>query len=165
MTEISEVAKETVYVLKYFNPMFISKIPASVLKGLRELAQKSSFDVRCNIDGNKKLSEQDISEETKDLISLIYYSYIATEEEKKQMIEVWNKNELSYQKEMSEKYNLDKIFKRNNIGIDNRMKDEELENAELRIDDKKNLPIKINENNIFKKILKFIVEFVKKIKK
>ena len=38
---------------------------------------------------------------------------------------------------MSEKYNLDKIFKRNNIGIDNRMKDEELENAELRIDDKK----------------------------
>lgn len=112
LLEISDVAKETITVLNYFNTEFVSKIPSNVLEGLKEVANKSSLTF--NIKQNKKLAEQKISEETKDLISLIYYSYIATEEQKKELKKTWNENELLYQEELRKKYNTDNIFKREN---------------------------------------------------
>lgn len=108
--EISDVARETVYILEYFNPEFIAKIPTNFLNTLKELSQKSNIPV--SIDRNKKLKEQEVLGETKDLISLIYYSYIATEEQKKELTELWSKNELLYQEELREKYNPDNIFKK-----------------------------------------------------
>lgn len=108
--EIRDVAKETVCVLDYFEPQFISKIPEYVLTNLKELAEKSNIKVI--IDRNKELKEQAISEETKDFIALIYYNYIATKEQKTQILEIWNQNELLYQEEIRKKYNPDDIFKK-----------------------------------------------------
>lgn len=110
--EISDIAKETLDVLMYFDVEFVSKIPDDFLNELKVLAKKSTLTVK--IDKNKKLKEQDILEETKDLISLIHYTYIATEEEKKEIEEIWNKNEEVYQKKLREKYNPDDIFKKSN---------------------------------------------------
>lgn len=141
--EISNVAKETVEILNYFDTDFVSKISPNFINSLKELAQNSNIIVK--IDKNKKLNEQNISEESKDLISLIYYNYIATKEKKKEILKIWNKNEELYQKNINEKYSIDNIFKKSNI------KDFEQE-------DSKSLAIIQNQSYIQK-----IINFLKRI--
>ena len=138
--EINDVAKETLDILKYFDANIVSKIPINFLNLLSELAQKSNKVV--NIDKNKKLKEQNISEESKDLISLIYYNYIATGEEKEKILKIWNKNETLYQKQISEKYSIEKIFQKNNG------RDYAQENS--------NLPTVISKENLIQKIINFL---------
>ena len=107
--EINDVAKETLEVLKYFDLDFIAKISGKFLMNLKKLSEKSNIIV--TIDQNLKLKDQKISNECKDLISIIYYKYIATEEEKRTIIDIWNNNEALYQEKNREKYNPDNIFK------------------------------------------------------
>lgn len=75
------------------------------------MAETSRITV--NIDRYKKLEEQEISEDCKDLISLIYYNYVANGNDKEEILKCWNKNEEKYQNELNEKYNANDIF--NNI--------------------------------------------------
>lgn len=67
---MNDVAKEVFGVLYYFDNELIKKIPVKFLKYIKELATKSDKEV--NIDIQKELDEQNISEESKDLIALIY---------------------------------------------------------------------------------------------
>ena len=109
--KINDVAKETVMVLKYFEEKFTSKIPSKFILLLNRLAQESNIDVY--IDKGKKLNEQNISEECKDLISLMYYSYIADETEKEEIGKIWRQNEELYQNKLKEKFDYDNMFKNN----------------------------------------------------
>lgn len=111
--EIRDVAKETLYMLEYFNPKFIAKIPLSFMNNLKEIAKGSNMIVK--VDRSRKLKDQPILEETKELIALIYYSYIATEEQKKELTEIWSENERVYQEELRKKYNPDNLFKKKTI--------------------------------------------------
>ena len=43
---------------------------------------------------SKKLKDQDISQECKDFISIMYYYYHANDEEKKELISKWNDNDI-----------------------------------------------------------------------
>lgn len=104
-----DVLKETLYVLSYFDNSFLEKIPDSFLNALKELALKSNKEVY--IDYSKSLKEQNISDDCKDLISLIYYNYIASQDEKKELMNIWKSNENIYQKDLHEKYNPENIFK------------------------------------------------------
>ncbi len=135
--ETKDIAKETIEVFKYLDASLIENISKSFLDFLEELSQESNIIV--NIDSNKKLRDQNISEECKDLISLIYYNYIADENEKKEILKIWNNNERIYQKDLNEIYKVDKIF-------------EKKEGKKIA---KTELPI-IYKENIFKKIIKFI---------
>ena len=90
--EIKDVAAETVIVLEHLNNDILKKIPDKFMKPLKDLAQESKHTIQ--IDINKSLEEQNISEETKDLIALIYYIYIADKNEKKEIIDLWNKNDI-----------------------------------------------------------------------
>lgn len=101
MVEICDVALETLEVLKYFNTEFTSKISESFLNSLKELAKKSKLEVK--IDANKKLINQNISEETKDIISLIYYNYLLMIKKKmksqkygKKMMRNFRKNQMKF---------------------------------------------------------------------
>lgn len=109
MIKVDDIAKETLDILKYFNSDFVSKIPNKFLENLKMIAETSQIAV--NIDKNKKLEEQEITEDCKDLISLIYYSYVANENDKKEILKCWNKNEQKYQNELNEEYNANDIFK------------------------------------------------------
>lgn len=109
MIKIPDIAKETLYILNYFDSNFVSKIPNKFLENLKKIAEKSQITV--NIDMYKKLKEQEISEECKDLISLIYYNYVANENDKEEILKCWNKNEEKYQDELNKKYNANDIFK------------------------------------------------------
>ena len=110
--EMNDIAKETIEVLNYFDFDFISKISSNFLNKLKELSKNSNIIVK--VDENKKLKEQNISKESKELIALIYYDYIADKEEKKEIINIWNKNEKLYQESLNKKYNVDNIFKNTN---------------------------------------------------
>lgn len=146
----TNVFKETLEVLKHFDSEFLSKIPNEFLNAMKEFASKSTITV--NIDTSKNLIEQDISEECKEMISLIFYSYIATKEEKEELTELWNVNEEAYQKGLKEKYNVDNIF-------ENSKKVIETESAE---DSKKEL-VEYKEKNFFQKIIEKIKNwFIKK---
>ena len=141
---ISDVSKETLTFLAFFDNKMIEKIPNYVIEKLCKEAADSNLSFY--IDTNKSFSEQTISEKSKDLISLIYYDYIAEEEEKKEILKQWNLNEENYQKVLSEKYNTDNIFKKQQEKI-------VVENT--------NLPIEIKDESFFKKIINFIKKFLK----
>ena len=108
--EISNAAKEALCICEYFDPKITMKISDDFLMKLKILASEANTVVKLDFD--KKLSEQNISEMAKDLIALIYYSYMATEDEKLKLKETWNKNELEYREYIKEKYNPDNIFKK-----------------------------------------------------
>lgn len=107
--EINNAAKEVLYLCEYFDPEINMKIPENFLLKLKELASTSNIIV--SIDYKKKLTEQKISETAKDILALIYYSYIAEPEEKSKIKEAWDKNEAKHKAYIKEKYNPEKIFK------------------------------------------------------
>ena len=143
MKEINDVAEETLEVLRYFDNEFVSKIPRNVIKKLEELAIDS--DEKVIIDKSKKLNEQAISEECKGLISLIYYNYFTNDEEKKEILNIWNENERLYQEELSQKYKIDIILK----------------NEKQNNDIQENLLVVKENKNIFQKIWSFIEKLFK----
>ena len=139
--EISNVAKETICILACFDNSFVSKIPSNFLNEMKNLSKDSNIIVK--IDKNKKLEKQNILEETKDMISLIYYSYIATREEKEELKRIWNNNELLYKKELEEKYNHNNIFNKSK---------EDKENKLMVID---------NKEGMLEKLKKFFINLLK----
>lgn len=108
MIQVNDICKEVLIILSYFNDDLIKKIPTRVFKKLSELSVGSKIELY--IDTEKDLDKQNISEESKDLISLIYYNFIADENEKNRLMKLWNDNENIYQEKLMEKYNVDNIF-------------------------------------------------------
>ncbi len=110
--KINDICKEVLTILAFLNGELIEKIPTKVFQKLTELAAES----KCSyyISTKKNLNEQNISEESKDLIALLYYNYMADENEKNELLKIWNENEKEYQKKLNEKYNIDNIFKKTN---------------------------------------------------
>lgn len=90
-TKYIDTAYETLYILNHCDKEFISKIPTKILNNLNEIAKNSSKKI--NLLPNKKLKEQNISDETKDFISGLYYTYIADKNEKKEILSIWQQNE------------------------------------------------------------------------
>lgn len=95
--------------LEYLPQSYMEKLP----KKLIELIKKQSNEkFNIDIDTNKSLLEQDFSKKTKDLIAVIKYNYWSTEEERKQLKNLFYENENKYQDELLEKYNPNDIFKK-----------------------------------------------------
>ena len=87
----NDIYKEVFMVLSNFNDDVIKKIPNSVFDKIIKLSADSKIEV--NIDVNKTIEEQNISEESKNMLSLIYYKYIANNNEKKELIKLWEFND------------------------------------------------------------------------
>lgn len=107
--EISNAAKEVLCLCECFAPEINMKMPENFLLKLKELASTSNIIV--SIDYKKKLTEQKISETAKDILALIYYSYIAEPEEKSKIKETWDKNDAEHKAYIKEKYDPKRIFK------------------------------------------------------
>ena len=110
--ENNDVYKEVFTILSFFSNDLIDKIPSTVLETIGNLSLNSNANFY--IDKEKSLKDQNISDDSKNLISLIYYSYIASENEKNELLKLWNNNENKHQKDLREKYNPNNIFKKNN---------------------------------------------------
>lgn len=149
--EKNDVCKEVLTILSYFSNELIEKIPDKFFKKLSELAADSKADFY--IDTEKDLAEQNISEESKDLISLIYYSFIADKDEKNELLKIWNENENKYQENLREIYNPDNIFQ-------SKMNEtSKIENSSL---SNNTAMIKYKKETIFDKIISFIKRKLKK---
>ncbi len=142
--ETNDICKEALIILSYFNNDLIEKIPNKVFSKLLELSANSK--IHLHIDTKKDLDKQDISEESKDLVSLIYYSFIADKNEKNELFKLWTDNENIYQEKLREKYNIDNIFK-NNISKTSNIDTTTLPSTAI---------IKHEKENVFYKIKKFI---------
>ena len=99
---MNDIAKEVVSILDYVDYELIKKIPIKFLDYLKNTAKDSNKEV--DIDLNKSLLEQNISEESKDLIALIYYNYLVSEEEKRKVLKTWENNEKIYQGNLENEY-------------------------------------------------------------
>lgn len=95
--------------LEYLPQSYIKKLP----KKLIDLIKKQSNEkFNIYIDTNKSLLDQNFSNKTKDLIAVIKYNYWSTDEERKQLKNIFYENENKYQEELLEKYNPNDIFKK-----------------------------------------------------
>ncbi len=106
---ISDISKETLTFLAFFDDEMINKIPSNFIVKLCEEAADSTVDFFIN--PNRSFEDQKISEKSKDLISLIYYNYIADEIEKKEIKNQWKLNDKNFKVLQTEIYNPDNLFK------------------------------------------------------
>lgn len=86
----NDLAKELIVLLAYFDNDFVDNIPDEIIDNLNDLAADSDKDFY--IDASKKLDEQEISDECKDLIALLYHMY-ADDNTKDELLKKWYDNE------------------------------------------------------------------------
>lgn len=79
-----DVAKEFLMVLAYCDSNFVNNIPDYIMKKMNDLAADSLKEVY--IDKNKTLMEQDISNECRELIGMIYFTYAIDSDAKKDLL-------------------------------------------------------------------------------
>lgn len=99
---------ELLEVLSYMDEGYTNKIPKKLMALFKENAL-STYEK--HIDINKSLEEQNISRKTTALIAVLTVQYWCEDENQKQeLLNIFNENERKYQKEIREKYNPDNIF-------------------------------------------------------
>ena len=85
-----DLAKELLTVIPYLNNTFVSNLPRNFIANLTTLAANSTKDFY--IQKDKRLEEQNLSEECKNWLSLLYYEYVDLSD-KKDILESWFKND------------------------------------------------------------------------
>lgn len=80
----SDVCKETIMVLSYCEDSFVDKLPDYVLRELNNRAADSENNFY--VDTNKSLDEQCLSDECKDLLGELYFTYILNSDSKKELL-------------------------------------------------------------------------------
>lgn len=128
-------------ILKYLDDDEKKNIPYEIRKAIHE---KKDKNYNWNYDESKKLNEQNINRKTIAMLSYLNMEYLLNDEQKKLMEELHKFNEKKIEKEKSEKYNSDSIFKNN-------MKYEKKEEATL---------IEVKEKKWYEKIFSFIKNLI-----
>ena len=142
--EFDSIACETLCVLEHCDKSFINRIPAKILNKLKSIESNSSTNIK--IYKNKKIEEQDISEDTKNFIALLYYNYVASVEERKDILSIWIKNDNIKNEEIS----TINLFETKNDIVEPKKLEQEVND---------NTGIVVYKENIFKKLLQKIKHF------
>lgn len=87
----NDIAKEVLTIIYYSDKEIQDNIPDDVLKKLTILAADSNKDVY--IEKDKSLNEQNLSKESLDYFSALYYLYVANSEEKDKILSSWIAND------------------------------------------------------------------------
>lgn len=104
-----EIYSEVYEILNQMGDRFISKLPNKLFELIKN-EKLDSYNPKYNLD--VPLEEQNIKEDTIDMIALLYLNYwCEDEEEKRELSKVFQENEEKHQKELNEKYNTDNLFK------------------------------------------------------
>ena len=104
-------------------------------------------------DENKTLDEQNISEETKKILALIYRDYLVSDEERKELIIEENNIRQKLENEKKEKYNVEDIFNNKTKNSQNTNKDSNINKLTIK---------ESNNEKWYKKIFEIILNFFKK---
>lgn len=134
---------EVVEILKYSEKEIIDKIPE---KFMQFLYKNMDSEYKANINFMNENWDNEIKQDTKAILALIYRDYIVTKEERHKLIEKEQEEIKQEEENIREKYNPDKLFK----------KKEDVESEDT-INDMQLIEIK--EESWYKKIWKKIVSF------
>lgn len=139
---------EVLEIISHFSEEEYSKIPSEKIKFYEDNKDKNyNYKINPEID----LQEQYISKEAEALLVILFRDYFATQEQKDVLDNLLKQNQEKTDKEKNEKYNSDDIFKNNsnlNSITDNASK-------EL-------LPVKVNKEAWYIKILEFFKSIFRK---
>lgn len=132
--------KEVMEILNFVPKESIEKIPRTVLEVFKT---KMDNDWQFKVDINKSFEEQDLLDETKAIFANIFRDYWATPYQKERIEAKEKYDRQKIEKEKSEKYNPDDLFKKKKIPINQEKKEIS------------NLPIEIKKDNFYEKIINF----------
>ena len=108
--ETKKAYSEILEILKYMPLEYVEKIP----KQLIEIFKKEKMeDYEPQIDKDIVPSGKELQEQTLQILAMLNYNYWCdSEEHKKELYDKYKKNEIQREKELKEKYDIDKIFER-----------------------------------------------------
>jgi len=110
MSDLSKAYSEVYSILNFVDEYYVSKISS---KFIEYMYRKKDDNYTPNIDMSIPLEEQELQEDTANILAMIKYNYwCETAEEKQELMDILNKNEEKYQAEIKEKYNPDNLFKK-----------------------------------------------------
>jgi hypothetical protein len=105
MSDVYERAcSEVLAIIPYLDEECSKKIPTKFIKKIEEISDKEYIP---NIDKNKNLKEQELLEETRAILALIYRDYLCTKEEREKLILQEKEERIRIEKEKQEKYKID----------------------------------------------------------
>ena len=99
--------KEVLEVFKYMSEEDVKKVPEDMILTFETKQDKNHT---FKIDVNKSIEEQNLLEETKDILSNVFRDYWATPEQREKIIARENFEREKIELEKRERYNPDKIF-------------------------------------------------------
>ena len=107
---------EVLVILNHMSKEDINKIPQNVINGF-ELNKDKNHHFEIN--SEKPLEEQDILEETKDILSVLFRDYWASQEQKNKILAKENHDRMISEEEKRKKFDVNDLFKTNNTHSDN----------------------------------------------
>ena len=126
--------------LKYFPNSFIEKLPNKLLE---IISLKADRKYLIDVDTDKSINEQNISNKTKMILAVLTYNYWSNEKQKDIIKKKLYNNKKIYQRNLTEKYNSDNLFKNKETKV------ETVENSVAMIEYKESIFTKIK--NWFKR--------------
>jgi len=147
--EYKKSLKELNTILNYMNVEYLNKIPT---KFINFINNNMDIDYIPNIDKNMPINKQNLSKDTKVLLSLIYRNYWCDSEIKEKLLHEDLIEKKKHEKELQEIYNPDNLFIKRT-----------LTNTES---DEKNVSmVQYKNDSWYIKIINKIKQFFKKLKK
>ena len=132
-------------IINYLSPELKNKIPKKLLTYFE---QNKSKNYNWNLDKTKSLKEQDLLENTKEILTMIYKEYLCDEKEKLEIEKELIEKEINYKKSLSKKYRSDDFSKKNRVSV--------------YTDKTSNVELLKQEESIFKRIINKIKSIFKK---
>lgn len=143
----SKAFKEFREIVKLFPKNEYKKIPQSFINFIEE---NMDNNYEYNVEHIDDFQNQNMLEETRILLSIVYRDFLASPEEKEQIIKLENEQLLQYEKIKQEKYDIDVIFEKRNK-----------EKLELQDEISVNKELIVIEEKWYKKLLNKILAFLK----
>lgn len=108
-TNEKEAISEVLEILSYMEEEYKNKIPTKFLKFLQD---NKDNNYKKHIDPNIDIASQITKDKTRVILGMIFYNFWSTEEEKKEFEKILKENENKRQKELSELYKYEDLFKK-----------------------------------------------------
>lgn len=150
--------KEIIEILKYVPEESVNKIPKEI-RNMFEAEQAKDYNFQ--IDTEKSFEEQELLEETKAILANIFRDYWATDYQKQRIIEKENQDREEWERQKREKYNPNDIFKNRNTTTNDNDISQNIQ-EQLNEEYNKNLPMEVQKQNIFQRLLSFIKKLIHK---
>ncbi len=150
---INQSFSEVYDIIMHFEKDLFNKIPKGFLKMIK---QNRDLKYKVDIDYDKNINEQDLLQDTRAILSLIYRDYLCSPEEKIELIKKDKMELVREEEKRREKYNTDDIFKKKSIILE-QVNNETANNIN---DLEDNMQIIKYEKSLFKRVINRIFKFL-----